>query len=73
MSNSIPVMRKPADAMSKGLNSSNLAAAAVQRHPIDRMQRGEVVAAVRPLLQHMNKTLTHFFSQKIYHIHSNRI
>ena len=41
MSNSIPVMRKPADTMSKGLNSSNLAAAAVQRHPIDRMQRGE--------------------------------
>jgi hypothetical protein len=42
MSNSIPVMRKPADAMSKGLNSSNLAAAALQRHPIDRMQRGEL-------------------------------
>mmetsp|Transcript_28230 Transcript_28230/g.42511 ORF Transcript_28230/g.42511 Transcript_28230/m.42511 type:complete len:142 (-) Transcript_28230:162-587(-) len=39
MSSSIPVMRKPADAMSKGLNSSNLAAAALQRHPIDRMQR----------------------------------
>ncbi|KAL7469822.1 hypothetical protein ACHAXS_010069 [Conticribra weissflogii] len=36
---SIPVMRKPSDAMSAGLNSSNLAAAAVQRHPIDRMQR----------------------------------
>ena len=41
MSNSIPVMRKPTDAMSTGLNSSNLAASAMQRHPIDRMQRGE--------------------------------
>lgn len=38
-------MRKPADAMSKGLNSSNLAAAALQRHPIDRMQRGGFVVA----------------------------
>ncbi|KAL3803415.1 hypothetical protein ACHAW5_001913 [Stephanodiscus triporus] len=37
--NSIPVMRKPSDAMSNGLNSSNLAALAMQRHPIDRMQR----------------------------------
>eukprot|EP01083_Nonionella_stella_P126818 384098_1 len=36
---SIPVMRKPSDAMSTGLNSNNLAAAAMQRHPIDRMQR----------------------------------
>ena len=54
MSNSIPVMRKPADAMSKGLNSSNLAAAALQRHPIDRMQRGElyiiIVAACSTLV-----------------------
>ena len=41
-SSSIPVMRKPADAMTTGLNSSNLAAAAMQRHPIDRMQRGEL-------------------------------
>mmetsp|Transcript_14913 Transcript_14913/g.31230 ORF Transcript_14913/g.31230 Transcript_14913/m.31230 type:complete len:98 (+) Transcript_14913:76-369(+) len=38
---SIPVMRKPSDAMSAGLNSANLASAAVQRHPIDRMQRGK--------------------------------
>ncbi|KAL7517250.1 hypothetical protein ACHAWX_002182 [Stephanocyclus meneghinianus] len=38
-SSSIPVMRKPADAMTTGLNSSNLAASAMQRHPIDRMQR----------------------------------
>ena len=41
ISSSIPVMRKPSDAMSNGLNSSNLAASAMQRHPIDRMQRGE--------------------------------
>eukprot|EP00584_Thalassiosira_punctigera_P004077 CAMPEP_0172526954 /NCGR_PEP_ID=MMETSP1067-20121228/1775_1 /TAXON_ID=265564 ORGANISM="Thalassiosira punctigera, Strain Tpunct2005C2" /NCGR_SAMPLE_ID=MMETSP1067 /ASSEMBLY_ACC=CAM_ASM_000444 /LENGTH=148 /DNA_ID=CAMNT_0013310601 /DNA_START=150 /DNA_END=596 /DNA_ORIENTATION=+ len=39
MSNSIPIMRKPSDAMSAGLNSSNLAASAMQRHPIERMQR----------------------------------
>eukprot|EP00579_Thalassiosira_antarctica_P019360 CAMPEP_0201953972 /NCGR_PEP_ID=MMETSP0904-20121228/2123_1 /ASSEMBLY_ACC=CAM_ASM_000553 /TAXON_ID=420261 /ORGANISM="Thalassiosira antarctica, Strain CCMP982" /LENGTH=145 /DNA_ID=CAMNT_0048497915 /DNA_START=54 /DNA_END=491 /DNA_ORIENTATION=- len=39
MSNSIPVMRKPADELSTGLNASNLAAQAMQRHPIDRMQR----------------------------------
>ncbi|KAL7542470.1 hypothetical protein ACHAXR_011807 [Thalassiosira sp. AJA248-18] len=32
-------MRKPTDEMSTGLNSSNLAAAALQRHPIDRMQK----------------------------------
>jgi len=38
-SNSIPIMRKPSDAMTNGLNSSNLAAAAIQRHPIDQMQR----------------------------------
>ena len=38
-SNSIPIMRKPTDTMSNGLNSSNLAAAAIQRHPIDQMQR----------------------------------
>ncbi len=37
---SIPVMRKPVDLLSNGLNSNNLASAAVQRHPIDRMQRG---------------------------------
>ncbi|KAL7437439.1 hypothetical protein ACHAXH_007655 [Discostella pseudostelligera] len=36
---SIPVMRKPVDLLSNGLNSNNLASAAVQRHPIDRMQR----------------------------------
>ena len=45
-SNSIPVMRKPTDAMSAGLNSSNLAASAMQRHPIDRMQRGELGGCV---------------------------
>jgi len=39
---SIPIMRKPVDEMSTGLNSSNLAASAMQRHPIDRMQRGEL-------------------------------
>ena len=40
---SIPIMRKPVDEMSTGLNSSNLAASAMQRHPIDRMQRGELL------------------------------
>lgn len=40
MSNSIPIMRSPADLMNNGPNSDNLAAAAVQMHPIDRMQRG---------------------------------
>mmetsp|Transcript_20408 Transcript_20408/g.36671 ORF Transcript_20408/g.36671 Transcript_20408/m.36671 type:complete len:148 (-) Transcript_20408:225-668(-) len=39
MSNSIPVMRKPSDELSNGLNSSNLAASAMARHPIDQMQR----------------------------------
>lgn len=43
-SNSIPVMRKPSDAMSAGLNSSNLAAAAVARHPVDAMQRADAGA-----------------------------
>ena len=40
-SNGIPIMHKPSDAMSNGLNSNNLAASAMARHPIDRMQRGE--------------------------------
>eukprot|EP00578_Thalassiosira_sp_NH16_P020014 CAMPEP_0181101670 /NCGR_PEP_ID=MMETSP1071-20121207/13888_1 /TAXON_ID=35127 /ORGANISM="Thalassiosira sp., Strain NH16" /LENGTH=148 /DNA_ID=CAMNT_0023184557 /DNA_START=71 /DNA_END=517 /DNA_ORIENTATION=+ len=44
MSNSIPVMRKPSDAMSTGLNSNNLATQAMQRHPIDRMQRANAGA-----------------------------
>ena len=39
-SSSIPVMRSPANLMNDGPNSDNLAAAAVQAHPIDRMQRG---------------------------------
>ena len=42
-SNGIPIMRKPSDAMSNGLNSNNLAASAMARHPIDRMQRGEYI------------------------------
>jgi hypothetical protein len=42
-STSIPVMRSPADIMNDGLNSDNLAAGAVQSHPIDRMQRGKQV------------------------------
>lgn len=33
-------MRSPADLMHEGPNSDNLAAAAIQMHPIDRMQRG---------------------------------
>eukprot|EP01083_Nonionella_stella_P213954 771214_1 len=40
-STSIPVMRSPADIMNDGLNSDNLAAGAVQSHPIDRMQRAQ--------------------------------
>mmetsp|Transcript_3416 Transcript_3416/g.4195 ORF Transcript_3416/g.4195 Transcript_3416/m.4195 type:complete len:144 (-) Transcript_3416:119-550(-) len=38
-SSSIPVMRSPPNLMYNGPNSDNLAAAAVQAHPIDRMQR----------------------------------
>lgn len=66
MSNSIPVMRKPADAMSKGLNSSNLAAAAQQRHPIDRMQKGRFVrfiAAIDSYCTYNNINLTHQMAQ----------
>ncbi|KAL7550714.1 hypothetical protein ACHAWF_013930 [Thalassiosira exigua] len=47
--NSIPVMRKPSDAMSAGLNASNLAASAMQRHPIDRMQRANAANTESPL------------------------
>lgn len=36
---SIPVMNKPADIMSAGVNSNNLQAAARQRHPVDDLQR----------------------------------
>mmetsp|Transcript_27695 Transcript_27695/g.41022 ORF Transcript_27695/g.41022 Transcript_27695/m.41022 type:complete len:137 (+) Transcript_27695:98-508(+) len=36
---SIPVMRSPNDLMINGPNSDNLAAAAIQSHPVDRMQR----------------------------------
>ena len=38
-STSIPIMRSPADMMTDGPNCDNLAAGAVQIHPIDRMQR----------------------------------
>jgi hypothetical protein len=38
---SIPIMRYPNDIMTEGPNSDNLAAAAIQSHPVDRMQRGE--------------------------------
>ena len=38
---SIPLLRGPSDALAAGPNASNLAAAARQRHPIDRLQRGE--------------------------------
>jgi hypothetical protein len=47
MSNSIPVMRSPADLMNHGPNSDNLAAAAVQMHPIDRLQRGKSTLETR--------------------------
>ncbi len=40
---SIPIMRSPANLMANGPNSDNLAARAVQTHPIDRMQRGEII------------------------------
>mmetsp|Transcript_2146 Transcript_2146/g.3776 ORF Transcript_2146/g.3776 Transcript_2146/m.3776 type:complete len:131 (-) Transcript_2146:37-429(-) len=36
---SIPLMKKPANLLETGLNGGNLAAAAVQRHPVDEMQR----------------------------------
>ena len=42
-SSSIPVMRSPNDLMANGPNSDNLAAAAIQTHPVDRMQRGELL------------------------------
>ena len=38
-SSSIPVMRAPADVLSKGPNGANLAASARRTHPVDRMQR----------------------------------
>jgi len=37
----IPVMRTPANVMATGLNSDNLASAAVRLHPVDRMQRAQ--------------------------------
>ena len=37
---SIPVMRSPNDIMTCGPNGDNLAAAAIQSHPVDQMQRG---------------------------------
>ena len=37
--NSIPVMNKPVDVMSSGVNSNNLQAAARARHPVDDLQR----------------------------------
>ena len=42
--NSIPIMDKPADQMEEGLNSNNLQTAALQKHPIDELQRlqGEI-------------------------------
>ncbi|CAJ1970145.1 unnamed protein product [Cylindrotheca closterium] len=36
---SIPVMNKPADVMSAGVNSNNLQTTARQRHPVDQLQR----------------------------------
>ena len=35
----IPLMNKPADVMSAGVNSNNLQSAARQRHPVDQLQR----------------------------------
>ena len=37
--NSIPIMNKPADLMEEGLNSKNLQTTALQKHPIDELQR----------------------------------
>jgi len=37
--NSIPVMKKPANMMEVGPNGNNLQAAALQKHPIEVMQK----------------------------------
>mmetsp|Transcript_5177 Transcript_5177/g.6681 ORF Transcript_5177/g.6681 Transcript_5177/m.6681 type:complete len:144 (+) Transcript_5177:68-499(+) len=44
-SSSIPIMRSPIDMMQNGPNSDNLAAGAVQTHPIDRMQKAHAMNA----------------------------
>jgi hypothetical protein len=37
--NGIPIMNKPVNAMEAGPNAGNLAAAALQRHPIEDQQQ----------------------------------
>eukprot|EP00526_Cylindrotheca_closterium_P028241 CAMPEP_0113618614 /NCGR_PEP_ID=MMETSP0017_2-20120614/9431_1 /TAXON_ID=2856 /ORGANISM="Cylindrotheca closterium" /LENGTH=83 /DNA_ID=CAMNT_0000528135 /DNA_START=53 /DNA_END=301 /DNA_ORIENTATION=+ /assembly_acc=CAM_ASM_000147 len=44
--NSIPVMNKPVDMMSSGVNSNNLQAAARQRHPVEELQRQQATQKV---------------------------
>ena len=38
---SIPVLRNGVNSFSSGVNSMNLSSNAMERHPIDRMQRGK--------------------------------
>lgn len=40
---SIPVLRDAVDIFSNGLNGMNLSSNAMERHPIDRMQRGTFI------------------------------
>lgn len=44
--NSIPVMKKPANMMEVGPNGNNLQAAALQKHPIEVMQKRQAVQRV---------------------------
>ena len=37
--NSIPVMNQPSNMMENGLNSNSLQTSALQKHPIDELQR----------------------------------
>ena len=39
----VPIMRCPTDVMRKGPNSDNFQTAAIQAHPIDRLQRGKTI------------------------------
>jgi len=46
LNHSIPVLRSPSDMMVVGPNSDNLAAVAVEAHPIDRLQRSDPSASL---------------------------
>ena len=37
--NSIPIMNQPSNMMENGLNSNSLQTSALQKHPIDELQR----------------------------------